>query len=137
MADLATVTDDDFASEVLDAQTPVLVDFYADWCGPCHVIAPTVADLADEFKGMVKVVKLDIDANPQTAFTYGIRSIPTLIIFDGGRPVAQGVGVQSKAALKRGLEIALSKAMADESLREGSTGYGLAKRVSFGKEQLS
>lgn len=112
MADLATVTDDDFASEVLDAQTPVLVDFYADWCGPCHVIAPTVADLADEFKGMVKVVKLDIDANPQTAFTYGIRSIPTLIIFDGGRPVAQGVGVQSKAALKRGLEIALSKAMA-------------------------
>ena len=109
MAHPTSVTDDNFESEVLEAQVPVLVDFYADWCGPCKVIAPVLADLADEFEGRAKVVKLDIDANPRTVFTYGIKSIPTLIIFEGGRPVAQGVGVQSKAALRRGVEIALAK----------------------------
>ena len=112
MAYPTTVTDDNFESEVLEAETPVLVDFYADWCGPCKVIAPIVADLADEFEGRAKVVKLDIDANPEAAFKYAIKSIPTLMIFDGGRPVAQGVGVFSNATLRQGLEIVLDKVMA-------------------------
>ena len=112
MAHPTTVTDENFGAEVLNADKPVLVDFYADWCGPCKIIAPVVEEIAAEFEGRAKVAKLDIDANPRVAGTYGIRSIPTLIIFDRGKPVAQTVGVASKAALKQGLEEVLGLAKA-------------------------
>jgi len=87
MASPTYVTDDSFESEVLGTETPVLVDFYADWCGPCKVMAPVIEDLADELDGTVKITKMDVDANPETASKYGIRSIPTLVVFSGGRPV--------------------------------------------------
>ena len=104
MAHPTTVTDDTFQSEVLEADTPVLVDFYADWCGPCKVMAPIVEELAEEFEGRAKIVKLDVDASPRTSVAYGIRSIPTVVIFVGGKPVAQAAGAQPKASLKQGLE---------------------------------
>ena len=112
MAYPTTLTDDNFETEVLNSETPVLVDFYADWCGPCKTMAPVVEELAEEFDGRVKVGKLDVDANPETSATYGVRSIPTFIIFDGGRRVAQGVGALPKAALKRGLEDSITKVTA-------------------------
>ena len=110
MANPIVVTDDNFESEVLKAETPVLVDFYADWCGPYKMMAPVIKELADEFKGRAKVAKLDVDTNPKVAATYGIRSIPTLLIFEGGSPVAQAVGALPKASLKQSLEDAITKA---------------------------
>ena len=76
-------TDENFEIEVLKADTPVLVDFYADWCGPCRIMAPVIEEVAGELEGRARVAKLDVDTNPQTAAKYGIRSIPTLLIFDG------------------------------------------------------
>ena len=108
MAHSTIVNDDTFESEVLRSETPVLVDFYADWCGPCKVMAPIVEELVGEFAGRVKIAKLDVDASPRTSLTYGIRSIPTTMIFDGGKPVAQMVGALPKASLKRGLEEAIA-----------------------------
>lgn len=110
MAHSTIVNDDNFESEVLQADTPVLVDFYADWCGPCKVMAPIVEELVGEFAGRAKIAKLDVDASPRTSMTYGIRSIPTTMIFDGGEPVAQMVGALPKASLKRGLEEAIAGA---------------------------
>ena len=112
MAHPTTVTDDNFEAEVLNSKVPVLVDFYADWCGPCKIMAPIVEELADEFDGRAKIAKLDVDANPRASATYGVRSIPTLVIFDGGRPVAQAVGALPKASLKQGLEQVVTKAIA-------------------------
>ena len=102
------VTDETFDSEVLKSDTPVLVDFYADWCGPCHILAPVIEDLADEFDGRAKVAKLDVDANPKVSADYQVSSIPTTIIFDKGKPVAQGVGVLPKASLTNALEKAIA-----------------------------
>ena len=93
------VTNDNFESEVLKSETPVLVDFYADWCGPCKIMAPVIKELASEFEGRAKVAKLDVDADPEVAATYGIRSIPTLVVFEGGSPVAQAVGPFSGGAV--------------------------------------
>ena len=109
MANPIIVTDENFESEVLRAETPVLVDFYADWCGPCKIMAPVIKELADEFEGRAKVAKLDVDANPETAGKYRVRSIPTLLLFDGGRPVAQGVGALPKPTLKQTLEDAIAR----------------------------
>ena len=103
-----TVTDQSFEEEVLKSQTPVLVDFWADWCTPCKMIAPIIEDLAEEYDGKVKFAKLDVDSNPSIAMTYGVRSIPTLLIFDGGSPVGQIVGAVPKATLKSRLEAALA-----------------------------
>jgi thioredoxin 1 len=104
MADTVTGTDSNFDSEVLDTDQPVLVDFWATWCGPCRTIAPTIEELASEYEGRAKVVKLDVDNNPQTAMKYGIRSIPSLIFFKDGKPVDQMVGVVPKRVLAEKLD---------------------------------
>jgi thioredoxin 1 len=92
-------TDANFEQEVLKSDVPVLVDFWAVWCGPCKMIAPFVAEIAGEYEGKAKVGKVDVDNNPQTAMTYGIRSIPTLLIFKGGKVVDQIVGAVPKGTL--------------------------------------
>jgi len=89
---ISDTTDDAFQSEVLDATLPVLVDFWATWCGPCRSLAPHVESIANDFNGRLKVVKLDIDSNPQTPAKYGIRGIPTLLVFKGGELVDKLVG---------------------------------------------
>ena len=99
MASYITGTDANFEDEVLNSDQPVLVDFWATWCGPCRTIAPTIEKLAADYDGRAKVVKLDVDNNPQTAMKYGIRSIPSLLFFKGGRPVDQMVGVVPERVL--------------------------------------
>ena len=97
-------TDQNFEAEVLESDMPTLVDFWAEWCAPCKMIAPTVEALADEYAGKLRVGKLNIDENPSTPTRFGIRGIPTLIIFKGGEAVEQVVGVRSKADLKAAIE---------------------------------
>ena len=101
------VTDSDFQQEVLEADTPVLVDFWADWCAPCKMVAPLLDELAEEYDGKVKFTKLDVDSNPKVALQYGIRSIPTLLVFKGGGAVDQVVGAVPKAEIKKRLDSAL------------------------------
>lgn len=103
-ANLTTLTDRNFEEEVLNADEPVLVDFWAAWCGPCRQIAPIVEDLADEFEGRAKIGKVDVDENPQTAQQYGVRSIPTLLFFKDGEVQEQVVGAVGKKPLKDKLE---------------------------------
>ena len=99
-----TGTDANFEAEVLNSDQPVLVDFWATWCGPCRTIAPTIEELASDYDGRARVVKLDVDNNPQTAMKYGIRSIPSLLFFKDGRPVDQMVGVVQKKVLAEKLD---------------------------------
>jgi thioredoxin 1 len=93
------VTDNTFKTDVLESATPVLVDYWADWCGPCRMIAPIVEDSAAEYAGRLTVAKLNIDENAATARRYGIRSIPTLMLFKDGQPVATHVGSLSRSQL--------------------------------------
>lgn len=93
------VTDANFESEVIKSEQPVLVDFWAEWCGPCRMVAPIVEELAKEYNGTLKVGKMDVDSNPQVSMQYGIRSIPTLLVFKGGRVVEQVVGAVPKRIL--------------------------------------
>ena len=95
------VTDDSFSEDVLTSSTPVLVDFWATWCGPCKMIAPVLEEIATEKAGELKVAKLDVDANPATARDFQVVSIPTLILFKDGQPVKRIVGAKGKAALLR------------------------------------
>ena len=97
-------TDGTFQTDVLDSDLPVLVDFWAPWCGPCRMVAPIVEELAEEYDGRVKFVKLNTDENPQIAGKYGIRSIPTLLVFKGGDPVGQIVGFRPKSDLQKRLD---------------------------------
>ena len=92
MSNIASVTDAEFEASVLKSEQPVLVDFWADWCGPCKMIAPIVEDIAGEFGGKAKILKMDVDANPRTPQSLGIMSIPTVILFKGGRPVERTIG---------------------------------------------
>lgn len=103
-ANITTLTDENFDAEVLDADEPVLVDFWATWCGPCRQIAPIIEDLADEFEGRAKIGKVDVDENPQVAQQFGIRSIPTLLFFKDGEVQEQLVGASGKKPLKQKLE---------------------------------
>jgi thioredoxin 1 len=96
---LLHVTDDSFDAEVLKASGPVLVDFWATWCGPCKMIAPVLDELAEEYAGKLKICKVDVDANPNTAPKYNVKGIPTLIIFKNGNVEAKKVGAMSKSQL--------------------------------------
>ena len=102
------ISDATFDQEVVKADTVVLVDFWAEWCGPCKMIAPIVEELAEEYDGKVKFTKLDVDSNPQSATNFGIRGIPTLLIFNDGKPIDQVVGAVPKSVLKKRLEEALA-----------------------------
>ena len=92
--------DAEFEETVLKSDVPALVDFWAEWCAPCRTLAPTIEELAVEYEGKAKIGKLNVDQNPKTATTYGIRSIPTLLLFKGGQVIQQVVGVKTKAEIK-------------------------------------
>ena len=102
------ITDSNFNEEVLNADLPVLVDFWAEWCGPCKMVSPIVEELSDEYDGKLKVTKLDVDSNPQTAASFGIRGIPTLLMFKDGAAVDQIVGAVPKTTLKERLDQIIS-----------------------------
>ncbi len=102
-----TFTDDNFTNEVLQSDKPVLVDFWAVWCGPCKMIAPIVEELAAEYEGKAKIGKLDVDNNQESAIKYGVRSIPTLLIFKGGKVMDTIIGAVPKVHIKQKLESAL------------------------------
>lgn len=104
MSAAAQVTDATFKQEVLDSDITVLVDFWAPWCGPCRMVAPVVDEIAEQYTGQLKVVKLNTDENPNVASQYGIRSIPTLMIFKGGQRVDMVVGAVPKTTLANTLE---------------------------------
>ena len=97
MAEVAEVTDQNFEQEVLNADQPAIIDFWAEWCAPCRAIAPIIKELADQYGEQVKIVKMDIDAHPNTPGKYGVRAIPTVLAFKGGQVVDQLQGARPKA----------------------------------------
>jgi thioredoxin 1 len=99
-SNIVTLTQENFAAEVLQSSTPVLVDFWAEWCGPCKMIAPILDELSDEYEGRVKIGKVNIDEQQGIAAEYGIRAIPTLLLFDKGQVADQIVGLRNKRDLK-------------------------------------
>lgn len=104
MSMVLDVTDASFQKDVLQSRIPVVVDFWADWCNPCRLLSPIVRDLAEEMKGKVLFVKVDVDTNPHIANSFGIQSIPTIIVFSQGQPVAQRAGLLSKDALRASIQ---------------------------------
>ena len=101
MSETQKITDATFKQEVLESALPVVVDFWAEWCGPCRMIAPALEEISHEMEGKVKIVKLNVDENPAVAAQYGIRSIPTLLIFKNGQLASQKVGAASKTDLSK------------------------------------
>ncbi|MBB4853982.1 thioredoxin 1 [Mycobacteroides chelonae] len=99
-----TVTDDSFQEDVVSSNKPVLVDFWATWCGPCKMVAPVLEEIAKDHGGALTIAKLDVDANPETARAFQVTSIPTLILFQNGEPTKRIVGAKSKSALLRELD---------------------------------
>ncbi len=108
MSDPVVITDDNFQQEVLDSDIPVMVDFWADWCQPCKMIAPVVQQIADEYEGRIKIGKLDVDENGRTSTALGIRGIPALLIFNEGKPVDQIIGAVPKSIIQKKLNETLS-----------------------------
>jgi thioredoxin 1 len=108
MAHPVEISDETFQTEVLEADTPVLVDFWAEWCAPCKMIAPVLDELSGEYDGKVKFTKVNVDDNPHMAQHYRVRGIPTLLVFSGGEAVDQIVGAQPKAKLKEVLDKAIA-----------------------------
>ena len=102
------VTDSSFESDVVEATTPVVVDFWAVWCGPCRMVSPIVDELATEYEGKVGFAKLNVDENPEVSVKYGIRSIPTLLVFKDGKPVDQIVGALPKKEMQKRVEAAIA-----------------------------
>ena len=101
------VTDQSFQADVLDSKTPVVVDFWAEWCGPCRMIAPSLEELSNEYNGKLTVVKINIDENPQTPTKYGVRGIPTLMIFQNGQVAATKVGALPKTKIKEWIDASI------------------------------
>lgn len=108
MAEAVKVTDANFEQEVMKATGPVLVDFYADWCGPCRMMAPVVEQLANDYSGKIKVCKLDVTANPQTSSRFNVMGIPTMIVFNAGKVADTQVGAMPKEILKQKLDKLIS-----------------------------
>ncbi len=104
MSQVRDVTDSEFDAEVLKSDLPVLVDFWAEWCGPCKMVSPIVEELSIEYTNRVKFTKLDVDSNVQTSASYGIRSIPTLLVFKNGKVVGQIIGAKPKESIRAKLE---------------------------------
>ena len=104
MGSIKTVTDQSFATDVLGASEPVLVDFWAEWCGPCRMIAPALEEIANELGEKVTIAKLNIDENQDTPAKYGVRGIPTMLLFKDGQPVAQKVGAAPRGNIQQWLE---------------------------------
>ena len=102
-----TLTDENFESEVIKSKQPVLVDFWAEWCGPCKMLGPIIEELSKEYTGKVKVAKINVDDNPSLSSKFGIRSIPTLILFKNGQIVEQLIGMQPKGAIKSKIDAAI------------------------------
>lgn len=96
-----TVTDADFQQKVLDSELPVLVDFWAEWCGPCRMLGPVLEEMSDDYEGKVIIAKVNVDENPASAAQYGVTSIPLVLGFQGGQKVAESVGAKPKAALEK------------------------------------
>ena len=109
MSNAKKVTDQNFNEEVIESSKPVLVDFWAEWCGPCKIIAPSLEELADDYKDSIDVAKLNVDENPNIASNFSIRSIPTLLIFKDGSPVSQIVGAVPKSTIKSKIDEVLAK----------------------------
>lgn len=121
MAEVPSVTDDTFRAEVLDSDRPVLVDFWADWCHPCHQIAPHVEAIAQENAGSLKVVKLNIDEHPQTPRSYGVMSIPTLLLFVDGQEKSRLIGARPKDAILSEIAPHLGNGAASEATPTSNT----------------
>ena len=108
MSDVSHVTDQEFKAQVIDADLPVLVDFWADWCVPCHMVSPVVEEIARDHAGKMRAMKMNVDDNPETPGKYNVRSIPTLILFKGGEVMARVVGAKAKDAIIREIEAHLA-----------------------------
>lgn len=104
MADLLEVTDETFDTEIVNAEIPAMVDFWAEWCGPCRMVGPVVEELAKEYDGKVKIAKMDVDQNRQTPARFGIRNIPTLILFKDGEVAQTIIGAQPKSSIEEALK---------------------------------